>query len=292
MRLSGIHVPGGRELTGIFGDPVGHSKSPAMHNAAFRALGLSWVYLKFRVPPNRLKQALAQASALGFRGLNITIPLKQEALPLVDTLTPQARRIGAVNTITFRRGGMEGHNTDGEGFIRSLREDLEVRPEGQRVIILGAGGAARAVTFALADAGVKSIVVLDSIPGKARCLAGDLRRITRVRAEGLITGKGVDWGGIIAGAGLLVNATPVGMHGRHCPLPPPVLRRPLAVADLVYNPPVTELIRQARRRGLKAMNGSGMLVLQGALSFERWTHRRAPVAVMRRALLNAFKVKR
>jgi shikimate dehydrogenase len=259
-----------------------------MHNAAFRALGLPYLYLKFRVPAGELREALERARLLGFRGLNLTIPLKQEALKLVDILTPEARKIGAVNTVTFGKNGMEGHNTDGEGFIRSLRAELGFAPAGRRAVVIGAGGASRAVTHALADAGVKSLVILDRDARRSAMLARDLRRTTGLRVEGLVSDAGTRWNDLVAGAGLLVNASPVGMHGSACPLPPAALGRGLAVADLVYNPPVTPLMREARRRGLRTMNGSGMLVLQGALAFERWTGRRAPVKVMRKALLSAL----
>jgi len=281
----------GVTLTGLFGDPVAHSKSPAMHNAAFRSMGLPFLYLKFRVPLDMLKRELNRAALLGFRGMNLTIPLKQDAVKYMDTLTPQARRIGAVNTVTFRKGRMEGHNTDGDGFIRSLREELKFTPAGRRAVVMGAGGAARAVTFALADAGIKNLIILDSNPGRASSLASDIRRITGLEAGWRAVNPEIRWEKILDGAELLVNATPVGMHGDASPLPPAALSRGLSVADLVYTPPVTRLIRECRRRGLRAINGSGMLILQGALSFERWTGRRAPVSVMRQALFLALRGK-
>jgi len=282
----------GITLTGLFGDPVAHSKSPAMHNAAFRALGLPYLYLKFRVPVADLKRELARARMLGFRGMNLTIPLKQEALKLVDTLTPQARRIGAVNTVTFGDRGMEGHNTDGAGFIRSLREELDFSPAGKKVVVMGAGGASRAVTFGLADAGVKHLAILDSDPRRSAVLAADLGRIGGFDVRGIPADAGTRWNDLLGEADLLVNATPVGMHGSDCPVPPRALCRGLAVVDLIYNPPVTRLLKEARKRGLRAVNGSGMLILQGALAFERWTGRQAPVPVMRRALLSALGPKR
>jgi len=282
----------GVTLTGLFGDPVAHSKSPAMHNAAFRALGLPYIYLKFRVPVGQLRDALERAGMLGFRGLNLTIPLKRDALKMMDTLTPQARKIGAVNTVTFSSKGMEGHNTDGDGFIRSLREELGFAPAGRRVVVVGAGGASRAVTFGLAQAGIKGLVVLDSDPKRSSSLAADLRRVTGLQAEGIPSDNKTRWDDLIGGADLLVNATPIGMHDPECPLPLSVLRRGLSVVDLIYNPPATRLIKEARRRGLRAINGSGMLILQGALSFERWTGRRAPVAVMRQALISALRGRR
>jgi shikimate dehydrogenase len=264
-----------------------------MQNAALRALRLSGAYLKFRVPATALGPALAAARALGFCGVNLTIPLKQAALRLMDRLSEQARRTGSVNTVTFLRSGRaEGHTTDGEGFIRSLRWDLGLAARGRRVVMLGAGGAARSVAFALADAGARSILMVDIEVSRARRLAANVRSATGVRTAALSGVRGVRWGAVLGEADLLVNATPVGMRPGEIPVPPAALHAGLAVADLVYNPPVTMLVQEARRRGLRAMNGEGMLVHQGALSLERWTGRRAPADVMRRALRAALRGQR
>jgi len=286
-RMAGSRRP---LIAAVFGDPVAHSLSPAMHGAAFRALGLPGIYLKFRVPVAALSDALAAAGAIGFLGVNLTIPLKEAAFRLVDSLTPEARRAGSVNTVTFGRDGRtEGHTTDGGGFLRSLREDLGMNVKGKRAVLLGAGGAAHAVAFALAGAGAYSLTILDTEPGRARRLAGAVRAGSGVSVEWRAADRRVRWREVLAGADLLVNATPVGMKGGDCPVPPAELAPPLAVADLVYNPPVTRLVREARRRGVRAMNGEGMLVNQGALSFERWTGIGAPVGVMRRALRAALR---
>lgn len=301
-------------FVGVFGDPVGHSLSPAMHNAAFRALKLPYCYVKWRVPIAGLRDALKTAQALDFRGVNLTIPLKERAAGIVDSLTPQAKRTRAVNTVTFDRGRMQGHNTDGEGFLRSLKLELGFVPRKARAVMLGAGGAARAVAFALADAGASEILILNRTPSRARALARDIRAAcrpralardvrsachtraqaravgsacrTRARGQGFPRGDG--WHKALAGASLLVNASSLGMRGEKCPVPAAAFPARLRVADLVYNPPLTDLVRSARRRRLRAMNGVGMLVHQGALAFTRWTGRRAPVGVMRRALLLAL----
>lgn len=277
----------------VFGDPVAHSLSPAMQNAAFRARGLALRYTKFRVPVPDLKAALAGVQALGYVGVNLTIPLKAEGARLVDRLTPEARRTGSVNTVTFLPGGTtEGDTTDGRGFLRSLRHDLGMGAQGRTVVMIGAGGASRAVAFALASAGARRITVLDIRVALARRLAGEVRSRTGVKVDGVPAGGIIRWGSLLGGADLLVNATPVGMKPGQCPLPVTALHRGLAVVDLIYNPPVTTLIREARRRGLKAVNGEGMLVNQGALSFERWTGLPGPVGVMRAALRRALEAHR
>jgi len=278
----------GPVLTGVFGDPVEHSLSPAMHNAAFRSLGLPFLYLKFRVPVSSLRAALRGVRILGFRGVNLTIPLKEAALGLMDKLTPQAERVGAVNTVTIEGGRFEGHNTDGEGFLRSLRETWRFRPRGKRVMLLGAGGAARAVAFALGGAGAREIVIVNRTPGRARSLARAVARATRASVTAARLWRGTPWERILEGADLIVNATSVGMKRGETPVPPSVVRPPIRVVDLVYSPPTTKLVGAVSRRGVRAMNGEGMLVHQGALAFERWTGMPAPVRIMRRAFRSAM----
>ncbi len=226
------------------------------------------------------------ASRLGLAGVNLTIPLKERALELMDILTPAARRAGAVNTVSFMGGRMEGHSTDGEGFLQSLAAGWGWSSRGARVVVLGAGGAARSVAFALADAGARRIMVVNRSPARAAALA---RSLGDWRAAGRgLPSRAADWRLMLANADLLVNATPIGMHGGPSPVPAGALARGLAVADLVYNPARTALLLAARARGCRAQNGEGMLVQQGALALERWTHRRAPVEVMRGALREAL----
>jgi len=267
----------------VFGDPVAHSLSPAMHNAAFRSLDLRWRYEKRRVRKARLRAALREASRRGYRGVNLTIPLKEAALRLMDRVTPAARRAGAVNTVTFECGRMEGHSTDGEGFLRSLREAWGFRPAGVRAIVLGAGGAARSVAAALAGAGARSILIVNRHPARARALARAFRRVAGA-VEGRSWPPPKAWTSLLARADLLVNATSLGLHGEPSPVPVDAMHRGLKVVDLVYNPSCTALLRAACHGGAGTLNGAGMLVHQGALAFERWTGRRAPVAIMRRAL--------
>jgi len=275
-------------LLAVFGDPVAHSLSPAMHGAALRALKLPGRYLRIRVPPARLAAALRGAAALGFRGINLTIPLKEAALGCMDRLTPVARLAGAVNTVTIEGARLVGHSTDGEGFLRSLGEAWpHFTLRGRRVAVCGAGGAARSVLFALAGAGLAEVVVVNRSAARGARLARRVAAATGVRTRLASPGSVTSWRALLAPVDLLVNATPLGMHGE-MPLPARALRRTLRVCDLVYVPPVTPLLAAARRVGAPAVNGEGMLVHQGALALTRWTGRRAPVAVMRRALRRAL----
>jgi len=269
---------------------VAHSRSPAMHNAAFRALKLPYVYLKFRVPVADLVSALRGVAVLGFRGVNLTIPLKEAALGFMDRLTISARRVGAVNTVTFDLGTIEGHNTDGEGFLRSMCGEWGYRPRGMSAVVLGAGGAARAVVFALASAGARKIAVVNRTASRAETLAREAARDTGCNVRSVRPLSVGAWQDLLGETDLLVNATSVGMRGEPSPVPVSALVPRLRVADLVYNPPSTALLRAARSKGARAMNGCGMLVHQGALAIERWTSLRAPVMAMRRALLRSLPV--
>lgn len=258
---------------GIFGNPVGHSLSPAMQEAAFRDLGMDGVYLPFRVPPERLRDSLAGARAAGFRGLNLTLPLKEAAFRLLRP-TDVAREIRAVNTVDLR--GNRGHNTDGEGALRALLR-AGVEPRGRRVLLLGAGGAARAVAHTLARRGARLVVANRSRP-RGRALARE------------IGGEAIPPAALapeVSRADIVVNATSVGMEGG-CLVRASWLHPGQTVFDLVYRPRETELLRRARRRGARTVEGLEMLVEQGAASFEFWTGRRAPVAVMRREVLRGL----
>lgn len=250
-----------------------------MHNAAFRALGLDWVYLAFDVAPGRLARALESSQALGIEGLSVTIPHKENVATLVDTLSPLATALGAVNTVVRTPDGrLRGENTDGPGFLRALEDDEGFDPADRRCVVVGAGGAARAVVKALADAGAAEVVVVNRTPERAEgvaALAGSCGRV-----------------GVAAAAGeadLVVNATPIGMAGTgtegELPIDPAHLGPGQLVVDLVPNPAITRLVEEARARGAVAVNGLGMLVHQAALAFRMWTGEPAPVAVMSAAAL-------
>ena len=296
-------INGKTTICGIFGCPVGHSLSPAMHNAAFASLGLNWVYLPFEVGPKGLPAAVEAVRALNMAGVNVTVPHKQQAAALVDQLSPAAGLSGAVNTIVNRGGVLHGHNTDGEGFLRALEEEAGLRAEAGPALILGAGGAARAVAAALALNGSPEIIVANRTPEKAAQLSELIRNRTGCRASALTwpagpgqggPGEG-DWASVLARASLVVQTTPLGMgpgaEGTP-PLPFDLLNPGQVVVDLIYNPACTTFMNRCQAAGARVFNGLGMLLHQGAAAFELWTGRQAPLAVMRDALKQNIQVRR
>lgn len=286
MIVPSIH--GGTQLTGIIGDPIGHTLSPAIHNAAFQSLHLPWVYVPFRVKPADLAHAILGLQALNVVGMNVTRPHKEAVLQFVDVLDPLAQQIGAVNTIHLHHGRRYGYNTDAAGFLESLRREGRFNPRGKKAVLLGAGGAARAVASALVQAGVRRLVVVNRDKDRAGLLVRQLRRAF----EREVTGIGLDETravyGTIREAELLINATSMGMNPRDPALVNPMwLHEGLLVYDLVCRD--TPLLQAARKREAKALSGVGMLLHQGAKAFEIWTRKPAPLQVMREALVAAMK---
>lgn len=279
------------KITGIIGDPVSHSLSPAMQNRAFRRTKTDYCYLPFRVTPKGLSSFVRKARAWkDLVGFNVTIPHKEKILSHLQKLSPQARVIGAVNTVVVSRGRWMGYNTDAPGYLRSLSEETGFHPRGKTVLILGAGGATRAVAAALAGAGAKRITIANRTPARAKGVALEFSRCfpkTRWSAEPLSRASLLE---IFPETDLLVNATSVGLKGtRFRDLPLQKLRKDAIVSDLVYRPLITPLLREANKRGLKIHPGLGMLLHQGALAFELWTKKRPDLKVMKQALLDAFK---
>ncbi|OIQ60227.1 shikimate dehydrogenase [Neomoorella thermoacetica] len=283
-----IQVKASTGLVALLGHPVQHSLSPLMHNAAFAAGGQNLVYLAFDVEQGDLVAALAGLKALGFRGANVTVPHKEAVIPYLDAVDPVAARIGAVNTIVNEDRCLKGYNTDGSGFLRSL-EEAGFHPAGKRAVILGAGGAARAVAFALATAGCGSLVLANRTPERATELAGALAGaglpapvVYRLGDAGMRSE--------VEAADLVLNTTSLGMWPRveETPLPPDWFRPGQWVYDLVYNPLETKFLASARRRGCRVISGLDMLLYQGAAAFTLWTGREAPVAVMARVLREAM----
>lgn len=257
-------------VAGIVGWPASRSLSPVIHNAAFRAAGLDWVYVAFPVAPDDVAAAVAGIRGMGIAGVNVTMPHKQAVIPLLDDVTPAAGRIGAVNTIVNDGGRLIGDNTDGEGFLAFLIRGAGFDPASRRVVLLGAGGAARALGVALTDAGA-SVTIAARRDEAARELAGE---------SGAVACAWQDRGTAAHEADLIVNATPAGSRDDGSPLGSDDIPSSAVVVDLVYAPPVTSLLRDASARGAAAHNGIGMLVHQAALSFERWTGVPAPVEAM------------
>lgn len=274
------------KLVGLFGHPVGHSLSPAMHNAAFAALDLDCVYMAFDIRPGDIERAMSALPALGLLGVNVTIPYKEAVLPLLDTVTPEAAHSGAVNTIVVDDGRLVGYNTDGVGFIRSLAEEAGEDPAGKTVLLLGAGGACRAVAAALAFRGAARIIIANRDVARAVAVAGAVNQVQGgIAAAVPLTEEEV--ARAMREAQVVIQTTPVGMYPRvdEPPVVNPELLRPgQLVCDLIYNPRQTAFLAGASRRGCRTLSGLGMLLFQGVEAFGLWTHQDPPVDVMRRVL--------
>ncbi|WP_339283569.1 shikimate dehydrogenase [Paenibacillus sp. FSL R5-0486] len=276
-------------LLGVMGDPIAHSKSPAMHNAALQAAGVNGMYMPLHVHPDQLEAAVRGIVALGYRGVNVTIPHKEQVMQYLDVIDESARLIGAVNTIVNEGGTLTGYNTDGIGYVRSLKEEAVPELAGKRIAVLGAGGAARGVIYALALEKPERIHILNRTVDRAIALASDLRG----HGLGEISGSGMeDAATVLATADIVINTTAAGMHPHvdDVPVDPALIREGAAVSDLIYNPQETRLLRESRIRGCTVHGGLGMFVYQGAVAFEHWLGIPAPVETMRRAVLNSFEV--
>jgi shikimate dehydrogenase len=278
-----------KQVFGVFGDPIDHSLSPAMHNAAFSALGMDCVYHAFRVRPEKLEKAILGAEAMGFGGLNLTVPLKEEALRLgFIKPDPLAKRIGAVNTIVFgKTGEIRGYNTDGLGARQALLE-AAVEIKGSRVVVAGAGGAARAVTFQLAADGA-DITVINRTEERAVEL---VKEVSSAALPGKINGTGLSGlKELLRDTDILINTTTLGMHPNTDTTIATVeeLHRGLTVFDIVYNPLETRLLREAKAAGAKTVSGILMLVYQGAEAFKLWTGVEPPVELMKKTVLEALQ---
>lgn len=282
--MSAGTLSGSTHVYGILGHPVAQSLSPAMHNAAFAALGLDAVYVPFPCPPDALRTAVAGLSAAGVRGFNATVPHKTAVLPLLNEVLPEARAIGAVNTVRIDKGRLTGTNTDGAGFLLSLTHDLALAPAGKSVLLLGAGGAARAIAYALLGAGVERLAIANRTLRRAEALVTDCRTRFPGMAVDAVALEGVPG----SAPDLLVNSTSVGMGDGASPVALEAVGVREAVIDIVYHPLETPLLAAAKAQGLRCTNGIGMLLYQGAAAFQFWSGREPPVDVMREALLGAI----
>jgi len=281
--MSDKEVTGKTRICALIGDPVEHTMSPVMHNTAYKKLGLDYIYIPFRVEPEQLSQAVEGLRALNVTGFNVTIPHKVSIISMLDGLDPLAEKIGAVNTVVNADGVLRGYNTDAEGFLRALLE-RGVEPDGKNVVVLGAGGASRAITYILAEkvAGLtilNRMLEMDWAEAIAELIREDFGKIVQVmelRDEYLAEA--------LQKADILVNATSVGMSpgGEASPVPAGLLKDRLVVFDVVYNPMVTRLLREARNAGDRTIGGIDMLAWQGALAFEKWTGKKAPLDLMRK----------
>jgi len=277
-----LNISGHTVVCGIIGDPIEHTMSPAIHNAAFQAMGLDYVYVAFGVKGEGLRQAIEGMRALGMRGMSITIPHKVAALPLMDKLDPLAEKIGAVNTVVNDNGVLTGYNTDATGFLQAMLEK-GVDPAGKNVTIVGAGGASRAVSFILADRGANPVILnrIEEIDW-AIDLAARISESFGKDVEALeLTSDNL--AGVLDKTEILVNATSVGMSPNvdNTPVPADLLRADLTVYDIVYNPVKTRLLQNAEAAGATIISGVDMLVWQGVVAFEKWTGQKPPVEIMK-----------
>jgi shikimate dehydrogenase len=277
-------IHGGTRVYGLLGQPVAHSLSPAMHNAAFRALGLDSVYVAFPVAPEQIETAISGLAAAGVAGFNLTVPHKSAILPLLTDITPEARAVGAVNTVRCEDGKLHGTNTDGTGFLLSLEHDLGIHPGGKTVLLLGAGGAGRAIAFSLLASDVERLIIANRTVENAQALAMEFGKSfphSRIECVGLNSVAGLE-------PHLLVQATPVGMGDEAIPVELERIGVSEAVVDIIYHPLETPLLKEAGRLGLPYANGIGMLLYQGVAAFRFWTGKEPPVTVMLEALMDSM----
>jgi shikimate dehydrogenase len=276
------------ELVGVFGHPVAENPTIVMQEAAFQKMGLDWRYLTIEVYPQDLATAMSGLRAMNMRGINLTIPHKVEVLKYLDKIAPDAALIGAVNTVRVENKMLIGENTDGKGFLHSVREDAQIDPRGKKMVILGAGGAARAISVESALAGARKITIVNRTVERGRKLVDLINTKTQASAEF------VEWNltyPIPADTDILVNATSIGLF-------PDINSKPdinyntitakMVVCDVIPNPPYTGFLKEAEKKGAKILDGLGMLVYQGAIGFKMWTGQDAPVETMHQALKEAF----
>ncbi|MCY3723138.1 MAG: shikimate dehydrogenase [Candidatus Poribacteria bacterium] len=279
-------LTGHTRIVGVIGDPVVHSRSPQMHNAAFAKAGLDYVYVPFHVRPDDLAAAIAGFKAINVVGINVTLPHKQAVIPFLTSISREAELIGAVNTLTFVDGNIHGDNTDAPGVLQALDEDgnLSGTPVGEKVVVLGAGGAARAVVVALALRGVAAITIANRTVEKAVSLATEMDEKTGVSMQGMgLTDERLPLS--VRESKLLVNTATISMDVTHPLLISADWLQPNTIVyDIVYTPPVTPLMQAATERGCQTLGGIGMLVHQGAIAFEKWTGVAPCIETMRQAL--------
>lgn len=280
-------MTGATQVTGVFGHPVHHSQSPAMHNAAFQEMGLDFVYVPFSVRPEDLESAVRGIRSLGIVGVNLTIPHKERVIEFLDWVSDDALGIRSVNTIDNRDGILKGYSTDGPGFLRAL-EASGKSPSGSKAVVLGAGGSARATVRALVEAGAE-VTVANRTESRAVDLAERMRSVNAPVTP--VALSGADAERAVRDADLLVNCTSVGMHPEvdAQPIPSEWLHAGLFVYDQIYNPLETRLLKAAKSAGARTANGVKMLVYQGAISFEIWTGQPPPIGVMEEAVLGGLQ---
>ncbi|MBI5682194.1 MAG: shikimate dehydrogenase [Deltaproteobacteria bacterium] len=289
-----MNITGKTKILGIFGYPITHTLSPIMHNTALKAKGIDMVYLPFEVSPDSIKTAVNAIRALNIHGVNITIPHKETVLSFLDEISEEAKLIGAVNTVVNCNGRLIGYNTDGDGYIASLKRDLNFNVKGKKVVLLGAGGAARAILAAAAKRGAKNVVIVNRTLQRAVSLADEFKRHFPNRD---ISASGMDreeFKRHLPDANLIINTTSLGMEGRgELDIPFDVVpKKQTIVSDIVYKPSQTSFLKKAGRYKIRTHRGLGMLVEQGAISFKLWTGQDMPKELVYKALKRRLNEKR
>ncbi|WP_405108980.1 shikimate dehydrogenase [Paenibacillus sp. FSL K6-1217] len=286
MTETGRNTQSHRELLlGVMGDPVAQSKSPLMHGAALQALGLSGAYVPLHITPDKLGDAVQAIRTLGFRGVNVTIPHKVAVMEYLDRLDASAVDVGAVNTIVNDNGVLTGFNTDGIGYVRSLKAEAVPDLAGTRILVIGAGGAARGIVSALLKEQPESVLIANRNAERARQLADSFA------SRGAVAGAGMESvPSIIGGMDIVINTTSVGMypHMEDMPVDPAGLHEGMIVSDLIYNPLHTRLLTESLKRGCTIHGGLGMFVYQGAYALEYWTGLVAPAEIMRQTIADCL----
>ncbi|EMF0205754.1 MULTISPECIES: shikimate dehydrogenase [Enterococcus] len=282
-------ISGKTKLTGFFAKPASHSLSPLMHNLAFSHWGIDAVYLAFEVDQTNLRQAVESIRTLDMLGVNVSMPNKTAVLAYLDQLSPEAELIGAVNTIVHQEQRLIGYNTDGMGFVRSVNETGHPI-KNQKIVVLGAGGAAKAIAVQMALEGAQEITIYKRLNATFLPLKEYFAKVSEKTGCPIRLHDYADESQLaldLSQANLLINATDIGMGSKKDQLPiadVKLLHSQLAVFDLIYSPSETRLIQEAKKMGIKAYNGLGMLIHQGAIAFELWTHREMPVQNIRERL--------
>lgn len=281
-----IKITGTTKIYGILGHPVTHTLSPAMQNAAFHASRVDAAYLPFPVSPENLEETLKTLPHFGVLGVNITVPHKQAAITVMDSLSEEAQTICAVNTVVYKSGKIEGHNTDGAGFLKSLQDEAGFDPKGKKGLILGAGGAARAVAVALAKAGMREIYIYNRTHERANLLAQHIDHHFTYCSPKILEEYQTRTQKDLEPIDLVVNATTLGLKREDAiPISPLFFKPGTLFYDLIYHGE-TNWLKTAKKAKMKTLNGLGMLVYQGALSFQLWTGKEAPIDLMREELKN------
>ncbi|WP_160034604.1 shikimate dehydrogenase [Paenibacillus sp. An7] len=277
--------PSGYTLLGVMGDPIAHSKSPAMHQAALYETGLNGDYVPLHVKPEGLEAAVRGIKSMGFRGVNVTIPHKVEIMSYMDELDDSAKLTGAVNTVVHEEGRLIGYNTDGSGYVRSLKEEAISSLEGKHIVVIGAGGAARGIVYALLLESPASVTILNRTIERAEKMAADFKVMGQV--QGLPISEAYQ---ALLHADIIINTTSVGMHPHlhETPIEQDALPEGIVVSDLIYNPLETKLLSIAKEKKCIIHGGFGMFIYQGAIAFEHWFGIPAPVHAMRKAVLESF----